>query len=106
MMLFYGRQDHWPLRRTVEMARELEVDYTLIDQADLDRGEMLLEVGSGGVSGCIVHNGVEIPLQSIEAVYARPLSLPAQWSDGLARRRAEAFHELFLGWLDLTPAWS
>ena len=104
MMLFYGRQDDSPLRRTVEMARELEVDYTLIDQADLDRGEMLLEIGSGGVSGCIVNNGVEIPLQSIDAVYARPLSFRPRWSDGLARRRAEVFHELFLEWLDLTPA--
>jgi glutathione synthase/RimK-type ligase-like ATP-grasp enzyme len=65
---------------------------------------MLLEIGDGGVSGTIVSHGVEIPLERVGAVYARPLDLPARWSDGLARQRAEVFHELFLEWLDATPA--
>lgn len=103
MILFYGCTADPPLMRAVETARELDVECVLIDQAELDQADMLLEVGSNGVTGRIVAGGVTIPLPAVSAVYARPLGLPNHWRDDLARLRAQVFHELFLEWLDMTP---
>ena len=86
------------------MAHELGLPCALLDQAALDECDMLVEVGSAGVDGHIVAHGVQIPLATVDAVYARPLDVPPQRGDGLARLRAQVFHELFVEWLDLTSA--
>ena len=104
MILFYGRRDDSPLIRALEAARELDLPVEILDQAVLDQCEMLVDVSTSGVTGSIVAHGVEIPLQEIEGVYARPLDLPAHGGDHLSRLRARFFHELFVEWLDLTPA--
>lgn len=104
VILFYGRPDDPPLARASQEACDLGLACELLDQTALDRCDILVEVGSGGITGCVVTLGVEIPLRTIDAVYARPLDLPTQCGDALARLRARAFHEIFVEWLDLTPA--
>jgi glutathione synthase/RimK-type ligase-like ATP-grasp enzyme len=103
MILFYGRQDDSPLVRAVQAARDLGLACALLDQATLGHCDMLVEVGTHGVTGRIVTHGVSLDLQTIAGVYARPLDLPVQEGDRLARLRAQAFHDLFVEWLDLTP---
>lgn len=104
MILFYGRQDDSPLMRALHAAHELGLASVMLDEATLDQCEMLIDVSTSGVAGVVVSHGVQIPLETVKGVYARPLDLPVQGRDGMARLRSRVFHELFIEWLDLTSA--
>jgi glutathione synthase/RimK-type ligase-like ATP-grasp enzyme len=104
MILFYGRHDDPPLMRAVEVARDLSLEYTMLDQTYIENDDFLLEVSSQAVAGEIISGGRRIPLEAVRGVYARPLELPLRSSDRLHQLRAQTFHELFMEWLELTPA--
>ena len=100
MILFYGRMDDSPLRRAVEAAQERGVPYTLIEQRHLAHHDLAVAVDDAGVTGSIVAAGAEMDLATVDAVYLRPLDLPAV-GDRVDRLRAEAFHTGLLEWAEI-----
>jgi hypothetical protein len=102
-VLMYGRGDDPPLAKAAEAARRAGVHHVVIDQRDVHRHRLRLEVGGDGPAGEIRIDGQPIPLDAAHGVYARPLDLPGGWPDELGARRAHAFHQAFVEWLDLAP---
>jgi glutathione synthase/RimK-type ligase-like ATP-grasp enzyme len=101
MIIIYGQLDDPPIARAIRAAQDEGLEYLVLDQAHLDRQDLIVEVGPSGVRGRIVAAGREIPLNDVSGVYLRPLELPTRWADALARLRAHAFHQAFLEWLDV-----
>lgn len=101
MIVFYGRVDDSPLSRAIDAARDTQVAHVVLDMMRLDQDDILVEIGDDGVQGYIIAAHQRISLADIRAVYARPLALPLQGNDLLARARAQAFHETFMEWLDM-----
>jgi RimK-like ATP-grasp domain len=101
MILLYGRADDTPLRLTREAARTLGVDHRMIDQSQLRHHHMRLEIGATGPGGWLRLAGEHIALERISGVFARPLAVA---EDPWYARRALAFHETFLDWLDCADA--
>jgi glutathione synthase/RimK-type ligase-like ATP-grasp enzyme len=103
MILVFGRPDDPPISLVVEALQSSGADYSFIDDRYLDRENIVTTVGRGGLDGKLMAAGREIPLQSVGAVYARLLGLRFN-DDPAATMRAHAFQEIFMEWLDLTPA--
>ncbi|MCB5165817.1 alpha-L-glutamate ligase [Streptomyces bambusae] len=101
MILFFGRTDDPPLARAVGAARDAGLRHLVVDQAHLARYDLV--TGTGGLDGLLVVDGMRVPLDTVAAVYARPLEPPAG-GDAAARARVAAFQEWFVGWLDTAPA--
>lgn len=80
MIAFYGRPDDAPLTLAIQHATAHEIPHVVLDQARLDRGS-------------------DLPLETITAVYARPLALPP-CRDPQAGARAAQLHATFMEWLD------
>jgi len=104
MILFYGRLDDPPLRRTVEALQEEGVPYLLLEQTALDREDLRIDVGPHGVDGILVVAGQIVALDSISSVYARPLELPQRAFGPAGAARAQLLHEQLFEWLDIAPA--
>lgn len=102
MIVFYGRPDDAPLTAAIDEAAARGVEHLIVDQARLGADELLLDIGPERVSGRLRSCGMDVELDAIEAVYARPLALP-RFRDALERARAERFHEIFLEWLEGAP---
>jgi glutathione synthase/RimK-type ligase-like ATP-grasp enzyme len=92
--------DDSPLRRAVEGAQERGVPYVLIEQRHLAQHDLALAVDDAGVTGTIVAAGARMDLARVDAVYLRPLDLPAV-GDRVDRLRAEAFHTGLLEWAEI-----
>jgi glutathione synthase/RimK-type ligase-like ATP-grasp enzyme len=103
MILFFGRLDDPPLAQAVETARVFGADHLLLDQATLHHLDLVVEIGSSGISGRIRCPHKDVRLEDVRGVYARPLELPTRWQDSLHRHRAEAFNQAFIEWMDLAP---
>lgn len=104
MIVFYGRADDSPLSTAIDMARNMQIAHVVLDMVHLERDDMFFEIGEDGMRGYIVTSHQRIHLADISAVYARPLALPLQGHDLLARTRAQVFQETFMEWLDVAPA--
>ena len=94
MIIFYGWGDDTPLRRCADLAADLGIDHRFVDQHDLRQHELRVE------TGMLRMRGELIPLDTVSAVYARPLELPR----GCDGPRETAFHETFVEWLDYSDA--
>jgi glutathione synthase/RimK-type ligase-like ATP-grasp enzyme len=90
MIVFYGHIDDAPLRAAVDAAAHQGVEHVIVDQAQLAFAELVVDIGSARMRAC----GMDVELEAVDAVYARPLALPQ------AGAHAERFHALFLEWLD------
>jgi glutathione synthase/RimK-type ligase-like ATP-grasp enzyme len=101
MILFYGYSTDDPLALAVEAARELEVEFRLIDQAQDCYHDALIEFAENGLELQLIAAGAQLNTSEITAVYARPLTPPAG-NDRRANERAEAVHEALLEWMDTT----
>lgn len=99
MILFYGRLDDSPLRRAVDHVDATGSVHAVLDQRQLANHELGLAVVPGGWSGHLVASGHEIALETVTAVFARPLELP-RVGDPIDRLRAQTFHQAFVEWLD------
>ena len=99
MIVFFGYGDDAPLRRAVDAAVDLGVEYVLVDQKAC-AGIDLLCRDDGGT---LWVDGRRIPLDDVTAAYARPLS-PLPDSDSRAAQRGQTLFALFVEWLDTTPA--
>jgi glutathione synthase/RimK-type ligase-like ATP-grasp enzyme len=103
MILFFGRHDDTPMARAVEVAVELGVPHVLLDQTQLAYDEAVIHLGSTGLDGWFSVGGQRIPLQTVTAVYSRPLALPVERQGELASIRAQAFNDMMVEWLDVAP---
>jgi RimK-like ATP-grasp domain len=99
VILFYGRPDDTPLTAAIEEAAARDAPHLIVDQAQLGSDELLIDTGPDRTSGHLRSCGMEVALDAITAVYARPLALP-RFGGAWERARAERFHELFLEWID------
>lgn len=104
MILIYGRLDDPPLSATVEALQEAGAEHLILEQSALDREDLYIEIGPGGVGGYLVLAGQEIPLESLHSVYARPLELPVRRWDPGAAAGARLLHEQLYEWFDVAPA--
>jgi RimK-like ATP-grasp domain len=102
MILIFGRPDDPPISLLVAALQSHGADYSFIDDRHLDRENIVTTVGRAGLDGKLIAAGREIPLQSVSAVYARLLGLRLN-DDPATIMRAQAFQEIFMEWLDLTP---
>ena len=91
MIVFYGSPADAPLAAAIDEAASRNVDHLILDQATLDFDHLRLDVGPTRITGSLWSCGMEVGLDDIAAVYARPLAAPA---------RAEWFNAAFLDWLD------
>ncbi|GJD51974.1 hypothetical protein OPKNFCMD_4733 [Methylobacterium crusticola] len=103
MILVFGRRDDPPIALVVAALQSHGAEYAFVDDRHLDREDIVTTLGPGGLDGLLVSAGREIPLGSVGGVYARILGLPPA-GDPCAAMRARAFQEIFMEWLDLTPA--
>jgi len=94
VIIFYGWGEDTPLRRCADLAADLGIDHRFVDQHDLRQHELRVE------TGMLRMRGELIPLDTVSAVYARPLELPR----GCDGPRETAFHETFVEWLDYSDA--
>ena len=103
MIVFYGRLDDPPFAEAIARARERGLEHVVVEQQLLDAADLVLEVGADGIDGQLVVAQQSLPLGRLTSAYARPLELPASWLNAHSRARAEAFHQIFIEWLDLAP---
>lgn len=99
MIVFFGSPDDAPLADAIDEAASRNLEHVILDQARLDCDQLRLDVGPARISGSLWTCGMEVRLDQITSVYARPLALPA-FDDERARMRAEWFNTAFLDWLD------
>lgn len=104
MIVFYGRTDDPPLSKAIDAARDMQIAHVVLDMTHLARDDIFLEIGDEGMRGYIITSHQRIHLADIDAVYARPLALPLQGHDLLARARVQVFQDAFMEWLDVAPA--
>lgn len=100
MILFYGLSDDTPLRRCLDLAADLGIDHRFLDESQLRFHDLEVELGPHGIRGTLILSGEHIDLETVSAVYARPLELPA----GHDGRKEQTFHETFVEWLDYADA--
>jgi glutathione synthase/RimK-type ligase-like ATP-grasp enzyme len=102
VILFFGRPDDAPLAAAIDEAAARGAAHVILDQALLGTEELVVDVGPDRVTGRLRVGGMELALDEIRAVFARPLALP-RFADPLARARAECFHGMFLEWIEDAP---
>jgi len=100
VIVFYGYADDAPLLRAIEVAREREIDHSVIDQRHAYRYDLVLEISNAGVGGYLRIADAIVPLGDVDAVYARPLTSVAV-ADARSRERARVFDQVMLEWLDV-----
>lgn len=110
MILLFGIRSEPPLRRVREALDEAGLPSVFVDQRATPGGRFDLVVEEGRVRGRLVAGEVDLPLEEVTAVYARPMDdralpeLAGAPADGPLARRTRRFHELLWQWLDLAPA--
>jgi ribosomal protein S6-L-glutamate ligase RimK-like protein len=104
VILVYGRTDDAPLARTLEALQERGAPCVLLAQEALAHEGLRLELGADGIDGALTVGGQALPLESITAVYARPLELPTQAFDPAGALRARLLHERLYEWLEVAAA--
>ena len=104
MIVIFGREDDPPIALVLEALQERDLPYRFVDLRALDRDGLQLDVGAAGLTGCLYTAGQTLSLESINSVYARPLSPGRQWQDPMAAQRANLGFDTFVAWLDVAPA--
>lgn len=104
MIVVFGREDDPPITLALEALQERGLAFRFVDLRALDRDGVDLDVGTGGLAGCLKAGGQVVPLDSVSSIYARPLSPGRYWQDPGAAQRANRRFDTFVGWLDATPA--
>lgn len=104
MIVFFGRRDDSPLAMAIEAAEQSGTEHLVLDMAQFDRHDLLVEIGSDGCDGRMIVAGQSILLDAINGIYARPLEFSRGWRSALGRARSQAFLQIFLEWLDFAPA--
>jgi len=104
LILVYGRLDDPPLASTIEALEKEGASYVLLDQTALDRQELCIEVGPGGIHGSLIAAGQELLLESVHSVYTRPLELPVRSFDRSREAGARLLHEQLIEWFDVAAA--
>jgi len=103
VIVIYGRADDPPIARLLDAVRDVMLEHVLLDQRELEHSDMVVDFSSPARRGRIVFAGADVPLETVDAIYARPLGLPARWRDPLVRVRAQAVHDAVLEWLEVAP---
>jgi hypothetical protein len=103
VILLYGQLDDEPLTLALAALQGADARYALLAQDALEHEDLRLDLGPSGVEGALTIAGEVLPLQSIRAIYARPLARRRRGLDAASEARAERLGQLICEWLDVAP---
>ena len=101
MILLFGYGDEPAITLTAEAAHRHGLPFLLIDQRELAGVELCVE-DLTTARGFLYLCGTRLPLDEVEAVYARPLAA-RRFADDRATAHDQALLDIVAEWLDVAP---
>ncbi len=108
MILLCGIPTEPPMRMAIKAAVQAEISYVVFNQRHCDRYELCLDLGDRGLSGTLIMDGAEYPLEKFAGVYSRmmePELLPevCKARNPSIANRFLTMHLMLLEWIEGTP---
>ena len=110
MIVLFGIPSEPPVAMARDRLAESGKPFHMLNQRDVDAIDIQCIVADGRVEGRLRAPGVQIGLDDVTAVYARPMDdrflpeLDGEPPDSPRRLRSRRLHDAIVAWLDVTPA--